>query len=39
VKTLSHPDLHLDNIFVDPDTKRITHIIDWQSAVISDVFL
>lgn len=39
VKTLSHPDLHLDNIFVDPDTKRITHIIDWQSAAISDVFL
>jgi hypothetical protein len=38
-KTLSHPDLHLDNIFVDPDTKRITHIIDWQSAAISDVFL
>lgn len=39
MKTLSHPDLHLDNIFVDPDTKRITHIIDWQSAAISDVFL
>lgn len=39
VKTLSHPDLHLDNIFVNPDTKRITHIIDWQSAAISDVFL
>src|SRR3954471_3375510 len=39
IKTLSHPDLHLDNIFVDPDTKRITHIIGWQSASISDVFL
>jgi hypothetical protein len=25
---ISHPDLHLDNIFVDPDTYRITSIID-----------
>lgn len=38
LKTLSHPDLHLDNIFVDPDTKMIIQIIDWQSAAISDVF-
>jgi hypothetical protein len=34
--TLSHPDLHLDNIFVDPDTKKITCIIDWQSASVSE---
>ncbi|TVY85520.1 Altered inheritance of mitochondrial mitochondria protein [Lachnellula suecica] len=36
---LSHPDLHLDNIFVDPDTKKITCIIDWQSASASEPFL
>jgi hypothetical protein len=36
-KTLFHPDLHLDNIFVDPDTKKITNIIDWQSAPVSEV--
>lgn len=30
---ISHPDLHLDNIFVDPDTFRITSIIDWQQAI------
>ena len=32
--TLSHPDLHLDNIFIDPDTNIITSIIDWQSAAL-----
>lgn len=37
-KTISHPDLHLSNIFVDPDTKRLTHIIDWQSASVSEPF-
>ncbi|PVH72795.1 hypothetical protein DL98DRAFT_470064 [Cadophora sp. DSE1049] len=37
-KTLHLRDLHLDNIFVDPDTKRITHIIDWQSTVVSEIF-
>ena len=26
--SLSYPDLHLDNIFVDLDTKKITCIID-----------
>lgn len=36
--SLSHPDLHLDNIFVDPDTKQITCIIDWQSASVSEPF-
>lgn len=30
--TLWHPDLHLNNIFVDPESKKITHVIDWQSA-------
>jgi hypothetical protein len=38
-KTLSQHDLHLDNIFVDPDTKIITHIIDWQSTAVSELFL
>ncbi|TVY51693.1 Altered inheritance of mitochondria protein 9, mitochondrial, partial [Lachnellula cervina] len=37
-KTLFHQDLHLDNIFVDPDTKKITHIIDWQGTAISEIF-
>lgn len=37
--TLSHPDLHLDNIFVDPITFRITSIIDWQQAHISPISL
>ncbi|KAF2124066.1 hypothetical protein P153DRAFT_412352 [Dothidotthia symphoricarpi CBS 119687] len=36
--SLSHPDLHLDNIFVDPDTKQITCIIDWQSVSVSGLF-
>ncbi|KAG4429419.1 hypothetical protein IFR05_015093 [Cadophora sp. M221] len=36
--SLSHHDLHLDNIFVDPDTKKITCIIDWQSASVSEPF-
>ncbi|KAF2455315.1 kinase-like domain-containing protein [Lineolata rhizophorae] len=34
--SLSHQDLHLNNIFIDPDTKKITCIIDWQSASISE---
>lgn len=37
--TISHPDLHLDNIFADPETKRITSIIDWQSTIISPISL
>lgn len=38
-KTLSHPDLHLDNIFIDPNTKKITHLLDWQSTSVSEMFL
>ena len=38
IKTLSHPDLHLDNVFVDPNTREITDIIDWQSTAISEIF-
>ena len=37
--SLSHPDLHLDNIFVDPHSKKITCLIDWQSASVSEPFL
>jgi hypothetical protein len=37
--TLWHPDFHRDNLFVDPDTNKITQIIDWQSAVIAPLFL
>ncbi|KAJ5781584.1 uncharacterized protein N7518_010067 [Penicillium psychrosexuale] len=36
---ISHPDLHLDNIFVDPETYRITSIIDWQQTAVSPAFL
>lgn len=39
IGTLSHPDLHLDNIFVNPSTKRISSIIDWQSTTIMPIFL
>lgn len=38
-KTVSHPDLHLDNIFVNPGSTKITHIIDWQSASVCEPFL
>ncbi|PVH84672.1 hypothetical protein DL98DRAFT_651429 [Cadophora sp. DSE1049] len=36
--TLWHPDLHLDNVFVDPESKQITRIIDWQSATVMPFF-
>ena len=36
--TLWHPDLHLDNVFVDPHSKKITRIIDWQSAAVMPLF-
>ncbi|KAF3482827.1 uncharacterized protein GIQ15_02151 [Arthroderma uncinatum] len=32
--TLWHPDLHLDNVFIDPELNKITRIIDWQSATV-----
>ncbi|OQE30774.1 hypothetical protein PENFLA_c002G04504 [Penicillium flavigenum] len=35
---LMHPDLHLDNIFVDPVTLQITRIVDWQSARVAPLF-
>ncbi|PSS23315.1 hypothetical protein M430DRAFT_17237 [Amorphotheca resinae ATCC 22711] len=36
--SFSHPDLHLDSIFVDPGTRRITRIIDWQSASVFEAY-
>ncbi|KAF1921809.1 phosphotransferase enzyme family protein [Ampelomyces quisqualis] len=35
---LWHPDLHLDNLFVDPVSHKITGIVDWQSAVVAPLF-
>ena len=37
VKKLWHRDLHLDNIFVDPETRKITCLIDWQSTAVAEV--
>lgn len=36
---LAHPDLHLDNIFVDPESSQITCFIDWQRTSISPILL
>ncbi|PTU18712.1 hypothetical protein P175DRAFT_0442082, partial [Aspergillus ochraceoroseus IBT 24754] len=36
---ISHPDLHLDNIFVDPTTSEITGIIDWQHVSASPTIM
>ncbi|KAK2766152.1 hypothetical protein FQN54_007668 [Arachnomyces sp. PD_36] len=36
--TLWHPDLHLDNVFVDPGSRQITQIIDWQSAAVMPLY-
>ncbi|DAA73906.1 TPA_exp: Uncharacterized protein A8136_3892 [Trichophyton benhamiae CBS 112371] len=37
---LWHPDLHTDNIFVDPqDPTKITCLIDWQAVHIAPLFL
>ncbi|PSN74826.1 hypothetical protein BS50DRAFT_606170 [Corynespora cassiicola Philippines] len=35
---LWHPDLHMDNIFVDPISYQITGIVDWQSADVAPLF-
>lgn len=36
---LGHTDLHVENIYVDPDTPtRVTGIIDWQSTEIAPLF-
>jgi hypothetical protein len=33
-RSLVHPDLHLGNIFVDPDSLQLSAIIDWADAAI-----
>ncbi|KAL3443391.1 phosphotransferase enzyme family protein [Aspergillus insuetus] len=35
---LWHPELQLDNVFIDPRTHRITSIVDWQSARVAPLF-
>ncbi|CAM5998866.1 unnamed protein product [Sphagnum balticum] len=35
---LWHPDLHLDNLFIDPNTLQITSVIDWQSTTAAPLF-
>ncbi|KAH8434269.1 aminoglycoside phosphotransferase family protein [Aspergillus melleus] len=37
-KVLWHPDLHLDNVFVDPATCEIVSVVDWQSSCIAPLF-
>ncbi|RMZ82285.1 hypothetical protein DV738_g1877, partial [Chaetothyriales sp. CBS 135597] len=39
VQRLSHPDLNLSNVFVDPQTKDITSIIDWQGSRVAPLVL
>ena len=36
--TLWHPDLHLDNILVDPKSKKVTCIIDWQWTAVLPLY-
>ncbi|KAL8650303.1 MAG: hypothetical protein Q9210_003899 [Variospora velana] len=36
--TLWHPNLHLDNVFVNPESKQITRVIDFQSAALLPLF-
>lgn len=36
--TLWHSDLHLDNVFVDPESKKITCVIDWQATAALPFF-
>ncbi|KAH8589643.1 hypothetical protein B0O99DRAFT_692372 [Bisporella sp. PMI_857] len=36
--TLWHPDLHLNDVFVDPQSKKITCITGWQSAAVLPLF-
>ena len=36
--TLWHPDLHLDNVYVDPTSQQITRIIDWQGTAAMPLY-
>lgn len=37
--TLWHPDLHLDNLFVNYNTMQVTSVVDWQSAAAVPYFI
>ncbi|EED19590.1 mitochondria protein Fmp29, putative [Talaromyces stipitatus ATCC 10500] len=37
--TISHPNLSLDNIFIDPKTEKIASLTGWQSTVVSPPLL
>lgn len=37
-RLLWHPDLHIDNVFVDPDTCDTTRVVDWQSSYVAPLF-
>lgn len=37
--TISHPDLSLDHIFIDPETTKIVCLTGWQTTVISPPLL
>lgn len=39
LSTISHPNLNLDNIFINPDTNEITCLTGWQGTVISPPIL
>jgi hypothetical protein len=39
LSTISHPNLTLDNIFIDPDNMKITCLTGWQGTVISPPIL
>ncbi|KAH9212626.1 kinase-like domain-containing protein [Leptodontidium sp. 2 PMI_412] len=36
--TLWHPDLHPDNIFINPKNLQVTSVIDWQSTTAAPLF-
>ena len=36
--TLWHPDLHLDNLFINPSTLQVTSVIDWQATTAAPLF-
>lgn len=39
LSTISHPNLSLDNIFIDPENKKITCLTGWQGTVVSPPIL
>ena len=39
IQSLSHPDLNLSNIFIDPKTNDVTSLIDWQGSMVAPLVL